>query len=291
MKNLETSKAVVFGSSGMLGTDLLRTLGQKSITTKGFNRTNFDIGMTPDQIAREIDGSQIVINALAYTNVDAAEANEDLANEVNGFFVGRLSEACQKAEVKLFHISTDYVFDGSSKIPYSVEDKTNPQTAYGRSKLLGEEAILATSANSSIFRTSWLYGSSGRSFPSTIGKRFLAGERIEVVDDQVGSPTWTRDLASYLVRYLSVEKTPRIIHANSTGACSWFEFAQRVASSMNLDSEVHVQRTSSSHFATRAQRPAFSVLNNSEGPLDPIARWDKRWLEAESVMLAALQHI
>tara|TARA_B110000503_G_scaffold143436_1_gene244862 strand:- start:5848 stop:6693 length:846 start_codon:yes stop_codon:yes gene_type:complete len=270
--------ATVLGSTGMVGTDLLELLKVAGTPVTTVNRSSNPVELSVDSLAHLLESSAVVYNCLAYTDVDAAEGNEIEATEVNGHFVGRLAAACKKTGSHLFHISTDYVFEGQSAAPYSVKDNPNPQTAYGRSKLVGERALIDSAGDFTIFRTAWLYGASGSNFAKTIAKRLELGEPVSVVADQAGSPTWTKDLAQLLASYSGLTHAPEIVHASSSGSCSWFEFAQQIALDMGLDPDQAVVPASSYESNHLVKRPRYSVLDNSEGPLEPIGDWRSRWL-------------
>lgn len=283
------ASATVMGSTGMTGTDMVKLLRSSGANLNEVDRSSTPLELSVDALASLVEGSAVVYNCLAYTNVDAAEANEIEATEVNGHFVGRLAEACKKTGSRLFHISTDYVFDGKGTAPYNVNDSPNPQTAYGRSKLVGERALIDAAGEFTIFRTSWLYGVTGSNFAKTIANRLAMGEPVSVVADQTGSPTWTEDLVKLLANYGTLAEAPKIVHATSSGSCSWFEFAQQIALSMNLDPNHAVTPTSSASSHQIASRPPYSVLNNSESPLVPIGDWKSRWLEARSEVLLSVK--
>jgi dTDP-4-dehydrorhamnose reductase len=263
-----SKKVTVVGNKGMLGSELANSLNEAGYLAIGLNRANF------------------VLNAVAYTKVDEAEANKTEAISVNAEFVDRLAIACSATKSTLIHVSTDYVFDGMGSTPYTVSHEPDPQTAYGYSKLLGEQALLNHSGDVVIFRTAWLYGASGKNFPRTIARKLLAGETVRVVDDQYGSPTWTKDLSKLILDYMAVEERPRIVHATASGTATWFEFAQEIAASLGLDPDTCLEPVSSSEFETLAKRPKYSVLNNSEGPKAPIGDWRERWRAASESVLS-----
>lgn len=273
----------------MVGTELSGLLvGQGQIVRK-VNRSSSPLEIDVDSLARLFDDSSTVFNCLAFTDVESAETREAEALEVNGNFVGRLAAACEKTGSRLFHISTDYVFDGMSSVPYRTEDSPNPMTAYGRSKLAGERELLASSCDFSIFRASWLYGAAGSNFAKTIARKLTAGDTVRVVDDQTGSPTWSKDLSRLLMSYSSLLDLPEIVHATASESCSWFEFAIEVAISLGLDADTLVQPVSSARYKSAAPRPKFSVLDNTEGPIRPIGDWKARWHAAAPEVLASLE--
>ena len=272
----------------MLGIDLVRSLEAAGYKVVGLNRSNFDFHCSEEDLAEVLIGSKFVVNAAAYTQVDDAEFHEEEANFINGNFVGKLARSCFSVETTLFQISTDYVFDGSAKDPYSVRDATNPRTAYGFSKCLGEEVLKEYSTDSMIIRTSWLFGASGKNFPKVIARKLLSGETVSVVDDQEGTPTWTWDVSQMILRYMEIDDRPNIVHATASGSCSWFEFAREVANSLGVDPDALVRPVSSATYQSAAPRPKYSVLDNTEGPIPPIGNWQARWQVAAPEVLASL---
>ena len=278
----------VVGAAGMLGSALCDELSERGLSFIGLTRSNLSIEWCADQLAEVLKGSEVVINALAFTDVDAAESNESLAREVNGQFVKHLAAACRRTGARLFHVSTDYVFDGMAQRPYQVADQTNPGNAYGRSKLLGEAAVFGSGCKFTIFRTSALYGVRGKNFPKTIARRLIQGDSVSVVADQTCVPTWAHDVAKLMVDYLAVGYGPQIVHATASGSCSWFEFAREIAISIGVDPDTLVHPVSSARYKSAASRPKFSVLDNTEGPIPPIGDWQARWQVAAPEVLASL---
>lgn len=283
-----SNRVTVIGNRGMLGAELANSLNEAGYVVDGLNRTNFDLRSSPGELTEVLAGCEFVLNAVAYTKVDDAETNRTEAISVNADFVDRLAVACSTTNSTLIHVSTDYVFDGFSSAPISVLHEPDPQTAYGYSKLLGEQALFKNSDDFVIFRTAWLYGASGKNFAKTIARKLLAGETVRVVDDQYGTPTWTKDLSNLILDYMQLEEQPKIVHATSSGIATWFEFAQEIAVSLGLDAEACVEAVSSSEFETLAKRPKYSVLDNSEGPIAPIADWRQRWRAASESVLSSL---
>jgi dTDP-4-dehydrorhamnose reductase len=221
----------------------------------------------------------VIINAIGYTAVDRAEAEPELANKVNGEYAGKLAAVSKTVGAKFLHISTDYVFDGASDAPYRTDSITNPEGAYGRSKLLGEKLVQASGANYTIFRTSWLYGAHGRCFPKVMHEKAAKQEILRVVNDQFGQPTWTKDLADQVLAFAKLTVSPPIVHAVASGKTSWFDFAKEVVG------DYHVEAVSTDEFITAAKRPKFSVLDNSSNLVNPIGDWRDRWQIAKSAVL------
>ena len=207
----------------------------------------------------------VIINCAAYTNVDNAEDEPELAGTINYLAVKNLAEIAKKYHVKLIHISTDYVFDGTSQIPYLEDDKTNPKNRYGLTKLKGEKALKVVNPNNSmILRTSWLYSEFGKNFVKTMLRLGEEKESISVVSDQIGSPTYAGDLALAILQIISALKSDgvQIYHYANQGACSWFQFAKEI---MRLSKrQCEVKPIPGSEFKTKAVRPNYSLLNTEK---------------------------
>jgi dTDP-4-dehydrorhamnose reductase len=280
-------RIAVVGSTGMFGSELLNLLKTKGIESQGFNRGNLDLEQSPDSLATEFKGFDAVVNAIAFTAVDKAESEIYEANTVNGIYAGLLAQAAKIAGARFIHISTDYIFDGTASTPYKVDEQINPQTAYGKSKALGEQLVAESGADYSILRTAWLYGANGRCFPRVMAELLKKNGSVRVVSDQVGQPTWTRDLAEVVVQVVHLEKMPRIVHAVSSGKATWADFAKEVAFSMGLSAD-EIEEISSEEFPTAAKRPAWSVLDNSSDGLTPIGDWRERWREAAPEVLRGI---
>jgi dTDP-4-dehydrorhamnose reductase len=185
----------VIGNRGMFGAEMVEFLNSQHKQVIGFNRDSMDLNSSVEQLAEQLQGVDVIVNAVAYTAVDRAESEPELAILVNGEYAGKLAQAAKSVGAKFMHISTDYVFDGSASSPYPTNAPTNPQSAYGSSKLLGENLVADSGANYTIFRTAWLYGKHGRCFPKVIIEKASKKDSLRVVNDQFGQPTWTKDLA------------------------------------------------------------------------------------------------
>ena len=203
----------------------------------------------------------LVVNAAAFTDVDGAESRPELARAVNATGCAHLAGACAARGAKLVHYSTDFVFDGAKQSPYAPSDATGPLSVYGQSKLDGELAIVRSGCRHLILRTSWLFGAGGRNFVEAILARALRGESLNVVDDQVGRPTMTTDLADATVRCLDAE-ADGVLHFANDGACSWHEFARDIVAQSGLANEVRAIR--SDDLDRPAKRPTYSVLDTGE---------------------------
>jgi len=273
----------VIGNRGMFGSEMMLLLADQGYETLGLNRETLDLNQSIESIARQLEGFDVVVNAIAYTAVDRAESEIELANLVNGDYAGKLAGASKIAGAKFLHVSTDYVFDGDSDTPYATDAVPNPRGAYGRSKLLGEQLVEKSGANYTIFRTAWLYGATGRCFPKVILEKALLGDPLRVVNDQFGQPTWTRDLADQILSYAKLDNAPHIVHSVSSGKASWFDFATEVVG------DYQIEPVSSGEFVTAAKRPKFSVLENSSNLVAPIGDWKQRWLVAKDDVLGLLK--
>lgn len=272
----------IIGDRGMFGAEMVCYLESQNREVSGFNRNSMDLNSTSDQLAKQLDGFDVIINAVAYTAVDKAESELELANLINGEYAGKLAQAARSAGAKFLHVSTDYVFDGSATSPYPTNAPTSPQSAYGSSKLLGENLVADSGANYTIFRTAWLYGKHGRCFPKIMFEKTSNKDSLRVVSDQFGQPTWTRDLAQQVLAFAELSDAPSIVHAVSSGKASWFEFAKEVVG------EYPIEPVSSSEFVTAAKRPSYSVLDNSSDFVSPIGDWRERWQAAKSEVLEGL---
>jgi len=203
-----------------------------------------------------------VINCAAYTSVDKAEGEPYKANEVNHLAVENLAKICKDRDIGIIHISTDYVFDGNSDIPYTETDKPNPHSVYGKTKLEGELSLKAVNPSKSlIIRTSWLYSKLGKNFATSMISKAKENKQIRVVNDQIGSPTSAFDLAKVILDIIpKIEnKDVEVFHFSSSGECSWFDFAKEIFGSSDFDVDLH--SISSADFSSVAPRPNYSALN------------------------------
>lgn len=253
-------KILITGSNGMLAHDLINALQERHdlilTTSKTLDIT--DKKQTIDYIRDK--KPDLVINSAAYTDVDGCEENQDLAYSVNGEGVRNLALACRDIDCPLVHISTDYVFDGSATEPIREDGEIGPISVYGKSKLEGEEAIQDILDKYFIIRTAWLYGINGRNFPKTMLELAENHPEIIVVYDEVGTPTYTPDLAEGISRLIETDYYG-IYHLTNSGSCSWCEFARYIFEIAGKD--VKVIPVTASEFARPAPRPSYSVLDNS----------------------------
>jgi dTDP-4-dehydrorhamnose reductase len=246
----------------MLGQDVIRAAGGDAVTF-----THADLDITDSSAVRNaLDGAEIVVNCAAYTNVDGAESDPATAHAVNAEGARNVAEAA----ARVIYVSTDYVFDGSKPGPYLESDATGPLSEYGRSKLAGEHATLTASPHSLIVRTSWLFGAAGGNFVDTMLRLGEDRDELNVVDDQVGCPTFTGHLAEAIVslargevRLADGHSAHGVLHVAGSGSCSWFEFARKIFESAGVEVQVHPCTTD--EFPRPAPRPANSVLRSERG--------------------------
>ena len=252
-------KILITGSNGMLGHDLIEVLKDMHelllTTSKTLDITDADSVM--DFIVKS--NPDIVINSAAYTDVDGCESNPDLAYNVNGEGVKNLALACREVDCPLVHISTDYVFNGQNDRPWVEDDEIGPISIYGKSKLKGEEHIKEILEKYFIVRTAWLYGVNGRNFPRTMLELAQNHSEITVVYDEVGTPTYTPDLAKGISKLIETDYYGTY-HLTNSGNCSWCEFARYIFEVADVD--VNVIPVTASEFARPAPRPSYSVLEN-----------------------------
>jgi dTDP-4-dehydrorhamnose reductase len=280
---------LVTGAHGQLGRDLVTLLaarGDDEVTSVG--RAELDLtderavrGAVRDWLARVGAAGRraVLVNAAAYTAVDAAETDEATAAVVNGAAPGWLAEELA-GRGRLLHVSTDYVFDGTATEPYPAHAPTGPRTAYGRTKAAGERAVAAAGGEATVVRTSWVYARHGTNFVRTMARLAAAGDPVHVVDDQVGSPTWAADLAGGLIAAGERERPlPPVLHYSNAGAVSWFGFARAVFEEVGADPE-RVHPTTTAAFPRPAPRPAYSVLD--------LGAWSAAGLPAPRPWRAAL---
>jgi dTDP-4-dehydrorhamnose reductase len=308
-------RILVTGAAGMLGRDLSQDLGVAGAQITTLTRAELDL-TDPGACVRAVEGHDVVVNSAAWTAVDAAEEHEAEAFAVNATGVANIARACDIAAARLVHVSSDYVFgggvfgggvfgggvfgggvsgggdpaEGRARTPYSEIDPLAPASAYGRSKAAGEWAARALNQDTLVVRTAWLYGAHGRCFPRSIAAALAERPTLDVVSDQVGQPTWTRDVAELVRQLLAVEAPPGTYHATSSGQTSWHGFARAVAEAVGADPE-RVHETSSSAYSTArpsAPRPTYSVLGHhtlDQVGVEPIGPWRERWAVAAATVL------
>jgi dTDP-4-dehydrorhamnose reductase len=255
---------LITGAGGMLGRDVVEELTRRGETVVGLNHAGLDITSPPavDSAVRE-HRPDVVANCAAYTAVDDAETDEARALEINGAGPRLLARACAAHDARLIHVSTDYVFSGEARTtPYPEDHPTGPRTAYGRTKLAGEQAVLEELPGASaVLRTAWLYGVHGSNFVRTMIGLEARRDTLDVVDDQRGQPTWSADVAERIADLgpLLGPEAHGVFHATNSGEATWLDLAREVFSLIGADPE-RVRPTSSAAFPRPAPRPAYSAL-------------------------------
>ena len=256
---------LVTGANGQLGNEM------RLVANSAKNRYVFtdvaELDITdPLAIKNMVDtyGVDIIVNCAAYTNVDQAEENYELADLLNHKAVENLAVVARAVNATLIHISTDYVFQGSSNIPYDENCPTDPLGVYGKTKLEGEHAVLAAGCRYMIFRTAWLYSSFGKNFVKTMQRLTAEKESIKVVFDQVGTPTYAKDLAAFIYKIIEEEQIGQqgIYHFSNEGVCSWYDFAQEICTMSGHVCEI--LPCHSNEFPSKVKRPHFSVLDKTK---------------------------
>jgi len=284
---------VVTGAGGMLGTDLVDLLRARGEDVRAPGRAGLDV-TDAAAVDGAVRGADVVVNAAAYTAVDAAEDDEARAFAVNAVAAQHVARAAARHGARLVHVSTDYVFDGGATgpdaRPYAEDAPLAPRSAYGRSKAAGEWAVRSEHPGGLVVRTAWLYGAHGTCFPRTIVR--LARDRgsVDVVGDQVGQPTWTMDVADLVMRLVGAGAPGGTYHGTAQGQASWWELAREVVAAAGLDPE-GVRSTSGAVLARPAPRPAWSVLGHDalrRLGVEPIGDWRERWRAAAPRVLAGL---
>ena len=271
------TRYLITGAHGMLGRDLqvalASALGNRQVSAPG--RAELDI-TDPAACAAAVAGHDVVLNAAAYTAVDAAETDEEQATLINATGAENLARASAAAGAVLVQYSTDYVFAGDDVGPYPENAPIAPVSAYGRSKAEGERRALAAHPEGTIvLRTAWLYGEHGPNFVRTMMRLYREHGALTVVDDQHGQPTWTRDLAAQSVRMLDAGVRSGTLHGTNSGATTWYGFARAIVENLGGDPDT-VTSTDSAQFARPARRPANSVLAHDEWArlgLAPMRHW------------------
>ena len=287
------SRWLVVGANGMLGHDLMEVAAAAGHEVIGMDLPGIDI-TSPESVAAALDSAEpdVVVNAAAFTAVDAAEDHEDVALTVNGAGPRVLADAiAQRAGVRLVHLSTDYVFPGDATSPYAEDATPAPRSAYGRTKLAGELSVREVLPDRGfIVRTAWLYGVHGANFVKTMLALEATKPEISVVDDQRGQPTWSRDLAGQIVALMGSTAPAAVYHGTSSGETTWFEFTREIYRILEAD-PARVQPTTTAAYPRPAPRPAYSVLGHdrwTEVGLSPIREWREALAEALPLIRAEL---
>jgi len=254
-------RVLVTGAAGQLGQEVTAVFSRAGDDVTACDQTAFDLS-DRDRVLQVIGGvaPDAVVHAGAWTDVDGCEHDPDRADAVNALGTRHVAEAARLCRARICYVSTDYVFDGTADRPYREWDATNPLSVYGRSKLAGEDAL---GPADTVVRTSWVCGQHGRNFVKTILAKARDGQRLTVVDDQHGCPTFAEDLAG-MIRRLVVGRRPGLFHVTNQGATTWFDFARAVVEAAGLDVELVQPITTDEMQPPRpAPRPKFSVLDNA----------------------------
>jgi dTDP-4-dehydrorhamnose reductase len=257
-------KVVVTGAGGQLGRELVACAPPVEVVALGRDALDIaDAGAVLERLAALAPA--LVINAAAYTAVDRAESEPELARQVNALGPANLARACHTLGARLIHVSTDFVFDGRASRPYRPDDTTGPLGVYGQSKLEGEQALMEALPGALIVRTGWVYSRHGANFVKTMLRLMAERDALAVVCDQVGTPTWAAGLAAALWRFAAQPELAGIYHWSDAGVCSWYDFAQAIAEEALalglLPRAIPLRPIPASDYPTPAQRPAYSVLD------------------------------
>lgn len=277
-------KILITGKNGQVGHALMRSLsGLGEIIA--LDRAALNLGQMDAirQVVRQINPT-LIINAAAYTAVDQAEQDEEIATRINGQAPGVLAEEAKRLGAGLIHYSTDYVFDGSKTAPWTEQDNPAPLSAYGRSKLAGEEAIRAVGGPHLILRTSWVYGAVGKNFYLTMLKLAETRPELRIVADQHGAPTWSRTIAeatAHIVRQAGqaeqMAKVSGLYHLSAGGQTTWFGFAQKIFADAAVLTKPQLQAITTADYPLPANRPPYSVLNTTkfQQTFCSLPQWDE----------------
>jgi dTDP-4-dehydrorhamnose reductase len=262
---------MILGAEGMLAYDIIHTL-QQGYHLHAFDRSQLNI-TDPQQVHQEVQNvhPQWIINCAAMTAVDRCETETELAMQINGYALQHIAQSAKEVGAKVIHFSTDYVFDGENQEGYAEDSRKHPINVYGQSKALGEDVLLQENPQHSyIIRTAWLYGLKGKNFVYTMLEAAKKPNSIRVVDDQRGSPTYTKDLA--LATKNIMDNMPAgIYHVTNSGECSWYEFTKEIFRQANIHAEI--SPITSKDYPRPAHRPACSVLKNSK--ITPLRPWQE----------------
>ena len=272
-------KIVIIGAGGRLGAALMRQYREK-YDLAGFNHAQLDLANLDDVRAKlGAMNFDVLINAAAFTNVDACETERDRAFRINAEAPAVLAEICNEKDAKLIHFSTDYVFDGQKRAPYTDLDQANPISAYGESKLAGEQNVLAAEARHLVLRVSWVFGPDRPSFIDAMIKRAQEEEKIDAISDKFSTPTYTHDIAHMLLQFFDPGVAGGILHFANTGKCSWQEYAQwaldccrdagislnaRTVGALQLSEMTRLRQRSGGQSDWVARRPVYSVLSTAK---------------------------
>lgn len=266
---------LVTGSTGQLGSDVVKELLKRGYSTLSPNRSEFNL-CSEDSIRNYILNSncEAIVHCAAYTQVDKAEDEKDLCIKINATATKHIVKCAKILDIPMIYISTDYVFDGTKDGEYTENDETNPINIYGESKLAGEKYVQEILDKYYIVRTSWVFNINGKNFIETMLRLSKANNQLSIVNDQIGSPTYTRDLSRLLVDMLETNKYG-LYHATNEGYCSWYEFANTIFKLANIN--IDIKAINSNEYASRAKRPLNSKLSKDkliEYGFKPLPHWE-----------------
>jgi dTDP-4-dehydrorhamnose reductase len=284
-------RVVITGAGGLVGRVLAAEAGRRGHEVLALASAQCDV-TDPAALARHITGGDVVVNCAAYTRVDDAESDEARATAVNGTGAANVAHACVSAGADLVHVSTDYVFSGDfgddPQRPYEIDDLTDPLSAYGRSKLAGELGVLTAMPDAFVVRTAWIFSGTGSDFVANMRRKAAGGDTVDVVADQIGSPTYVGDLVGALLQVVEGTIAQPVLHAANLGEASRFEQARAVFELAGADPE-RVRPIDSERFPRPAPRPAYSALGaqqSTEAGLTPLRHWREGLAEAMSAPLS-----
>lgn len=266
---------LVTGSTGQLGSDVVKELLKRGYSTLSPNRSEFNL-CSEDSIRNYILNSncEAIVHCAAYTQVDKAEDEKDLCIKINTTATKHIVKCAKILDIPMIYISTDYVFDGTKDGEYTENDETNPINIYGESKLAGEKYVQEILDKYYIVRTSWVFNINGKNFIETMLRLSNANNQLSIVNDQIGSPTYTKDLSRLLVDMLETSKYG-LYHATNEGYCSWYEFANTIFKLANIN--IDIMAINSNEYASRAKRPLNSKLSKDkliEYGFKPLPNWE-----------------
>ena len=270
---------LVTGSNGQLGSELQALAPAHDETCRFFFTDVAELDITDRQAVYsfvEQNRISVIVNCAAFTAVDKAESEPELCNLLNHIAPGYLAEAIASVGGTMIQISTDYVFDGTACKPYKEEDITNPQTVYGRTKLAGEESVIRTCAGSMVIRTAWLYSTYGNNFVKTMLRLGKERDKLGVVADQIGTPTYARDLAKAILTVIEKGIKPGVYHFTNEGTCSWYDFTKAIHRMEGIE-DCEVSPIHTEDYPVPAKRPHYSVLDKTK--IKQTYELDIRWWE------------
>ena len=285
--NPTTTRLLVTGARGQLGSDLVAGAEAAGLPCEACGSRDLNI-TDADAVDKVVSafaaggGRPVLINAAAYTAVDAAESDPATAYAVNETGAANLARAAAAHGARLIHVSTDYVFPGDATRPYRVDDPTGPRSVYGASKLAGEQAVLAALPGAHVVRTAWVWGTTGNNFVKTMAKLAATRPTVDVVDDQRGTPTYAADLAGGLLELATADVPGGVLHATNAGETTWFGFARAIFEELGQEPE-RVHPTTTDKFPRPAPRPAYSVLSGeawAAAGLSPLRGWRDALIDA-----------